>query len=127
MSQIAFANGVVTAHSLAARRGAYIRSGHLDPADAASYALTDFQNESPICVSPRMSIDDALTLFDVGRRQWSRVLRGLPDDAFDRQGTHNRTGFVTLGGMVEGYHKHLEHHLFFLRQKCERLGKPPAG
>ena len=28
------------------------------------------------------SLEDALTLFDVGRRQWSRVLRRLSDDAF---------------------------------------------
>jgi uncharacterized damage-inducible protein DinB len=73
------------------------------------------------------SLEDALTLFDVGRRQWSRVLRKLPDDAFARQGTHNRAGIVTLGGMVEGYTKHVEHHLVFLMAKRERLGKPIAG
>jgi len=73
------------------------------------------------------SLEDALTLFDVGRRQWSRVLRKLPDAAFARQGTHNRAGVVTLGGMVEGYTKHLEHHLVFLRAKRERLGKPLTG
>jgi hypothetical protein len=73
------------------------------------------------------SIEDALTLFDVGRRQWSRVLRKLPDAAFSRQGTHDRRGTVTLGGMVEGYHRHLEHHLVFLNAKRERLGKPVSG
>jgi hypothetical protein len=73
------------------------------------------------------SIEDALTLFEVGRRQWSHVLRRLPDDAFARQGTHNRAGIVTLGGMVEGYSKHLEHHLVFLRAKRARLGKPLSG
>jgi uncharacterized damage-inducible protein DinB len=73
------------------------------------------------------SIEDALTLFDVGRRQWSRVLQKLPDAAFSRQGTHNRRGTVTLGGMVEDYQKHLEHHLVFLKAKRERLGKPLRG
>jgi hypothetical protein len=72
------------------------------------------------------SLEDALTLFDIGRRQWSRVLRRLSDDAFARQGTHNRAGIVTLGGMVEGYSRHLEHHLVFLRAKRERLRKPLA-
>ena len=72
----------------------------------------------------QQSLDDALTLFEVGRRQWSRVLRLLPDDAFSRQGTHNRKGIVTLGGMIEGYIKHLDHHLVFLKAKRERLGKP---
>ena len=70
------------------------------------------------------SLEDAETLFDVGRRQWARVLRKLPDDAFARQGTHNRRGVMTLGEMVEGYIKHLEHHLVFLRAKRDRLGKP---
>jgi DinB superfamily len=88
-------------------------------ADETAYALRLMPDEQ--------SIEDAITLFDVGRRQWSRVLRMLPDDAFDRQGTHNRAGIVTLGGMVAGYHKHLEHHLVFLREKRERLRKPLAG
>ena len=73
------------------------------------------------------SLEDALTLFDVGRRQWSRVLRRLPDAEFSRQGTHNRAGVVTLGGMVEGYQQHLEHHLVFLKAKRERFGKPLSG
>src|SRR5207244_8391724 len=38
------------------------------------------------------SLEDALTLFEVGRRQFARVLRGLPDEAFERTGTHNRRG-----------------------------------
>jgi DinB superfamily len=72
------------------------------------------------------SLEDALTLFDLGRRQWSRVLRKLPDDAFARQGSHNRAGVVTLGGMVESYTRHVEKHLVFLKAKRQRLGKPLA-
>ena len=74
----------------------------------------------------QQSLEDALTLFDVGRRQWSRVLRLLPDDAFLRQGTHNRAGIVTVGHYVEGYSEHLDHHLTFIKAKRERLGKPIA-
>src|SRR5262245_36503744 len=85
-------------------------------ADATAYIARLFPDEQ--------SIEDALTFFDVGRRQWARVLRRLPDDAFSRQGTHNRTGIVTVGGMVAGYTDHLEHHLVFLRAKRDRLGKP---
>ncbi len=73
------------------------------------------------------SLEDALTLFDVGRKQWSLVLRKLPDDAFSRQGTHNRAGIVTLGGMIASYSKHFDDHLVFLRAKRERLGKPLSG
>ncbi len=70
------------------------------------------------------SIEDALTLVEVSRRQWARVLRLLPDEAFLRQGTHNRVGTVTVGQYVEGYIKHLDYHFDFLKAKRERLGKP---
>ena len=70
------------------------------------------------------SLDDALLLFEAGRRQFGRILRGLPDAAFARVGTHNRKGQVTLGGMVADYIQHLEYHLTFLYGKRERLGKP---
>src|SRR4051812_22326755 len=33
------------------------------------------------------SLEDALTLFETGRRQFARVLRKLPDAAFERHGT----------------------------------------
>src|SRR5437868_13377823 len=55
--------------------------------------------------SDEQSLEDALTLFDVGRRQFARVLRKLPDDAFRRRGTHNRRGEVTVGPMVADYAK----------------------
>src|SRR5271166_1558831 len=42
------------------------------------------------------SLEDALTLFEVGRRQFARVLRGLPDEAFKRRGIHNRRGAITV-------------------------------
>jgi uncharacterized damage-inducible protein DinB len=70
------------------------------------------------------SIEDALTLVEVSRRQWARVLQLLPDEALLRQGTHNRAGIVTVGHYVENYCKHLDHHLTFLKAKRERLGKP---
>jgi uncharacterized damage-inducible protein DinB len=85
-------------------------------ADETAYVDRLFHDEQ--------SLEDALTLFDVGRRQWSRVLRLLPDEAFTRQGTHNRAGVLTVGRMIEGYSKHLDHHLVFLKAKRERLGKP---
>jgi uncharacterized damage-inducible protein DinB len=73
-------------------------------------------------------LEDTLRLFEIGRRQWARVLRLLPDDAFDRKGTHNRKGAVTLGEMVAGYIDHVEGHLAFVRDKRVRLGKPlPEG
>jgi hypothetical protein len=70
------------------------------------------------------SIGDAVLLFEVGRRQFARVLRNLPDGAFERAGTHSTRGRITLRGLVSEYVEHLEHHLQFLYAKRERLGKP---
>jgi uncharacterized damage-inducible protein DinB len=56
-------------------------------------------------------LEDTLTLFEVGRRQWARVLRLLPDEAFARQGIHNRRGEVTLGQLVGEYVAHVDDHL----------------
>ena len=72
------------------------------------------------------ALEDALLLFEVGRRQWARVLRRLPDEAFLRQGTHNRSGKVTLGGLVASYVKHVDDHLEFVLGKRANLGKPLA-
>jgi uncharacterized damage-inducible protein DinB len=69
-------------------------------------------------------LEDALVLFEVGRRQWARVLRRLPDEAFLRAGTHNRRGTVTLGDMVASYVKHVDEHLEFVLGKRVNLGKP---
>ena len=73
------------------------------------------------------SLKDALILFEVGRRQFVRVLRALPDEAFQRRGTHNRRGAVTVGGMVQSYILHTDHHLEFLLATRARLGKPLDG
>ncbi len=67
------------------------------------------------------SLEDAMLLVEVGRRQMARVLRALPGEAFDRRGTHNVSGPLTVRQLVEVYTDHLEHHLGFLRQKRERL------
>jgi uncharacterized damage-inducible protein DinB len=70
------------------------------------------------------TLEDALTLIEVGRRQFARVLRKLPPEAFERFGTHNRRGRMTVGGMVRDYIEHVDYHLGFLRAKRERLNNP---
>ena len=72
------------------------------------------------------SIEDALLLFEVGRRQFARILRKLSEADFQRVGTHNKRGEVSLEGLLSGYNNHLETHLKFLLAKRERLGKPVA-
>jgi hypothetical protein len=69
------------------------------------------------------SIEDAVALVDLNRRQLARVLRKLPTAAFARVGTHSEAGRKTLLDLVIGADKHLEHHLKFIAGKRERMGK----
>jgi len=69
----------------------------------------------------------ACELFRLNRVQMAGILRRLPDSAFERVAIHNQNGKMTLGGVVEGYVAHLEHHLRFMREKRALLGKPLAG
>jgi uncharacterized damage-inducible protein DinB len=70
------------------------------------------------------SLEDAITLLEVGRRQFARVLKTLPHEAFERRGMHNRRGAVTVGESVKDYIGHVENHMKFLLEKRARLGKP---
>ena len=69
------------------------------------------------------SAQDAIALVEITRRQMGRVLRALPDEAFDRRGTHNQAGPLSLRQIVEKASSHLEHHLKFIVDKREMLGK----
>ena len=88
-------------------------------ADETAYVLRLHTHEQ--------DLEDALTLLEVGRRQWARVLRKLPDEAFQRTGQHNRRGTVTVGGMVADYVAHIDDHLKFIVGKRANLGKPLPG
>ena len=70
------------------------------------------------------SIDDAVTIFDLNRKQFVRVLNQLSPDAFERTGIHNEIGKVTLGVQLKKYNEHFEHHLKFIYDKRAKLGKP---
>ena len=62
-------------------------------------------------------LQDAVTLFELNRRQFARVLRQLNDSEFERVGTHNaELGRITLAELIENYSKHLDHHLQRLEQ-----------
>lgn len=65
----------------------------------------------------------AAEIFRLNREMTAVILKSLPGEAFERVGTHNERGKMTLGGMVDLYVQHLEHHLRFLRHKRQLLGK----
>ena len=70
------------------------------------------------------SVEDAVTIFTLNRRNVAKILRGMPDAAYERKGTHNQRGEVTLGQLLDTYVKHFEHHLQFILKKRAMLGKP---
>lgn len=66
----------------------------------------------------------AMRLFDQNRRQFTRVLRKLPDSAFSRTGQHNERGVITLGQSVQILVEHVDHHVGFISKKRQMFGKP---
>ncbi len=66
----------------------------------------------------------ACDLFAKNRRLTYEILKRLPDAAFTRTGLHNESGEITLEYLVKTYVNHLDHHLKFIKQKRELLGKP---
>lgn len=68
----------------------------------------------------------ACEVFRLNRKMTAAILRRLPDDAFQRTGTHTERGLETLEMLVKDYVAHLDHHLKFVVQKREKLGKPMA-
>ena len=68
----------------------------------------------------------ACELFRLNRLMTASILKTLPDAAFDRAGNHTERGVESLEVLVAGYVEHLSHHLKFVRDKREKLGKPMA-
>jgi len=65
-------------------------------------------------------------VFRLNRKMTAAILRGLPDEAFGRTGTHTERGVESLERLVHDYIDHLHHHLKFVREKRVTLGKPLA-
>ena len=70
------------------------------------------------------SADDAVTIFDLNRRQFGRILRRLADSALDRKGIHSERGEINVRDSIRLMVEHLDHHLKFIHQKRALLGKP---
>ena len=68
--------------------------------------------------------ESAIGLLDMNRRQFTSVLRKLPDSSFSRTGLHNERGSITLGQSVQWMVEHIDHHIGFILKKREKLGKP---
>ena len=67
--------------------------------------------------------EEAVAIIDANRKLFARVLRKLPGDAWDRKGTHNERGEITVGSYLRSTVDHLEHHLKFIHAKRAHMGK----
>lgn len=75
----------------------------------------------------RLDLNRVGELFRMNRELTASLLRALPDEAFRRDGVHNQRGLVTLADLVEGYVRHLQHHMVFMDAKRRALGLAPVG
>jgi hypothetical protein len=69
------------------------------------------------------SVDDAVVLIEVLRRQLARVMRAMPDADLDRAGTHSQLGRQTVGDVLGYAVRHVDHHVRFIVEKREKFGK----
>jgi uncharacterized damage-inducible protein DinB len=62
-------------------------------------------------------VDEAITIFELNRKNFAKVLRVLPEAAWQRKGTHNEAGVMRLADMLPRIVGHVDHHLKFIHQK----------
>ena len=67
--------------------------------------------------------EDAAAVIALARKTFARVLRKLPPAAFERGGTHNERGRLTVGGYLKAVVEHLDHHVKFIHDKRAHMGK----
>jgi uncharacterized damage-inducible protein DinB len=71
----------------------------------------------------QQNAENAALILDLNRKQFTKVLRKLADSTFSRTGRHSERGVMTLEKCLQINVDHVNHHLKFIRQKREKLGK----
>jgi hypothetical protein len=69
------------------------------------------------------SVEDAMTMIDLNRKNFAKVLRKLPDSAFERIGTHSEAGEIKVESQIKKYNEHLDYHIGFIEKKRKWMGK----
>jgi hypothetical protein len=67
--------------------------------------------------------EQAVQIVDLNRKLFANVLRRLPAAAFDRRGTHNERGVITVAGYLKSTNDHLDRHIDFIHKKRAHMGK----
>jgi uncharacterized damage-inducible protein DinB len=69
-------------------------------------------------------VEEELNLIEGCRRHMVRILRSLPEAAFQRKGNHSEAGEQTLEKLLTNVTRHIPHHVEFIREKRKALGLP---
>jgi hypothetical protein len=69
------------------------------------------------------NMEGELALVDAVRRQVAAILRTLKPEDFQRRGIHSEAGPLTLETLVQRATGHFTHHLKFIAEKRQALGK----
>jgi hypothetical protein len=67
--------------------------------------------------------EQAVKIVDLNRKLFAGALRKLPNSAWDRKGTHNERGVITVASYLKDVVNHLEHHIKFIHAKRAAMGK----
>jgi hypothetical protein len=68
------------------------------------------------------NVEEELNLIESTRKQLAGILRRLPDTAFQRIGTHNERGPISLEKWLTIAADHIPHHVQFIVEKRRALG-----
>ena len=71
----------------------------------------------------KQSVEDAVMLVETNRRNFARVFKSLPEEAFSRTGNHSKRGPMSVRDILTMAVNHLKHHMKFIVNKREMLGK----
>jgi uncharacterized damage-inducible protein DinB len=71
----------------------------------------------------RQDAELAVQIFDLNRRQFTKVLRNLSEAGFARTGQHNERGAITVAQSVKWMVEHIDHHVGFIHAKRAWMGK----
>jgi uncharacterized damage-inducible protein DinB len=67
-------------------------------------------------------LDEELALIAACRTHMTRILRTLPESAFQRRGIHSENGPISLEEILSNIANHVPHHLPFVQEKRRALG-----
>jgi uncharacterized damage-inducible protein DinB len=69
-------------------------------------------------------VNEELALIDITRVSFARILKNIPEAAFQRVAVHNEKGLVTVEAMLKSVTNHILNHLPFIHEKRKALGLP---